>query len=215
MNHNRYGQDKRLLNFPIHSCHLGQIWKSHRPVLLSCGHIGRPICRQSDSSIARQRRSNPVPSSSQREQLLYHPAHSGTLRRMLFALGSHIPKTIWRRKLPLLKFFIEGWLRKSATMMLSWEIGIRTGWEKSLGSKGKHLESLLTPNVWNESKRTYVDSDYDNLWDSLFLFHSIFKRSAELVAEKCSFRFPRETADRVLGFLEHVRTLPTDSERIY
>jgi hypothetical protein len=34
----------------------------------------------------------------------------------------------------------------------------------------------------------------DSLWESLFLFHRIFKRSAEFVAEKRGFRFPRETA---------------------
>jgi aminoglycoside 6-adenylyltransferase len=141
--------------------------------------------------------------------------YDGCCTGFFFALGSHIPKTIWRRKLPLLKFFIEACLRESVVMMLGWEIGIRTGWEKSLGSQGKHLENLLTPDVWNEYKRTYVDSDYDNLWESLFLFHSIFKRSAEFVAEKRGFRFPREMAAKVLAFLEHVRTLPTDAERIY
>ena len=141
--------------------------------------------------------------------------YDGCCTGFFFALGSHIPKTIWRRKLPLLKYYIEGWLRESVTMMLGWDIGIRTGWEKSLGSKGKHLEGLLTPDVWNEYKRTYVDSDYDNLRESLFLFHSIFKKSAEFVAEKCGFRFPRETADKVLAFFEHVETLPIDSERIY
>lgn len=141
--------------------------------------------------------------------------YDGCCTGFFFALGSHIPKTIWRRKLPLLKFFIEACLRESVVMMLGWEIGIRTGWEKSLGSQGKHLESLLTPEVWHEYKKTYVDSDYDNLWESLFLFHSIFKRSAEFVAEKRGFRFPREMSDKVLTFLEHVRTLPTDAERIY
>ena len=141
--------------------------------------------------------------------------YDGCCTGFFFALGSHIPKTIWRRKLPLLKFYVEACLRETVVMMLGWEIGIRTGWEKSLGSKGKHLESHLTPDMWNEYKRTYVDSDYDNLWESLFLFHGIFKRSAELVAEKCGFAFPRQTANKVLAFLEYVRTLPTDSERIY
>ena len=100
-------------------------------------------------------------------------------------------------------------------MMLSWEIGIRTGWEKSVGSKGKHLESFLSPDLWNEYKRTYVDSDYDNLWESLFLFHSIFRKTAEFVAEKCGFRFPQETSEKVLAFLEHVRKLPPDAQSIY
>ena len=123
--------------------------------------------------------------------------------------------TIWRRKLPLLKHLIEGWLREPVVMMLGWEIGIRTGREKSLGSQGKYLDSHLAPNVWNDYRKTYVDFDYDNLWESLFLFHRIFKRSAEFVAAECNFRFPEEAEMKVLAFLEHVRLLPPDAERIY
>ncbi len=141
--------------------------------------------------------------------------YDGCCTAFLFALGSHIPKTIWRRKLPLLKFYIEAWLREPVIMMLEWEIGIRTGWTKSLGTKAKHLESYLPPDAWNEYRKTYVDSDYDNLWESLLLFHRIFRSSAEFVAEKRGFRFPHEKAARVLAFMKHVRTLPTDAERIY
>ena len=141
--------------------------------------------------------------------------YDGCCTACLFALGSHIPKTIWRKKLPLLKFYIEAWLRQPVVMMLEWEIGIRTGWRKSLGSKAKNLENYLAPDVWNEYRRTYVDSDYDNLWESLFLFYRIFRSSAEFVAEKHGFHFPREKAAKVLAFMEHVRALPADAERIY
>ena len=141
--------------------------------------------------------------------------YDGCCTGFFFTLGSHIPKTIWRRELPLLKFYIEACLRESLVMMLEWEIGIRTGWEKSLGSKGKNLESHLAPDVWNEYKKTFVDSDYDKLWESLFLFHNIFKKSAEFVAEKREFRFPEEKAANVLAFLDHLRTLPADAEQIY
>ncbi|MDP7144549.1 MAG: aminoglycoside 6-adenylyltransferase [Pseudomonadales bacterium] len=141
--------------------------------------------------------------------------YDGCCTGFFFALGSHIPKTIWRKNLPLLKFHTEAWLRESVVMMLGWEIGIRTGWEKSLGSKGKYLERHLAPDVWNEYKSTYVDSDYDRLWESLFLFYRIFKKSAEFVAERRGFYFPQEKAANVLAFLEHVRTLPADARRIY
>jgi len=141
--------------------------------------------------------------------------YDGCCTGFFFALGSHIPKTIWRKNLPLLKFHIEAWLRESVLMMLGWEIGIRTGWEKSLGSKSKYLEKHLAPDLWNEYKRTYVDSDYDKLWESLFLFYRIFTKSAEFVAEKRGYQFPQQKAAKVLAFLEHVRTLPADAKRIY
>ncbi len=59
--------------------------------------------------------------------------YKGCCEAFFFALGSHIPKTIWRKNLPLLKFYIESWLREPLTMMLGWEIGIKTGFDKSIG----------------------------------------------------------------------------------
>ena len=100
-------------------------------------------------------------------------------------------------------------------MMLGWEIGIRTGWERSVGSKGNNLEALLSPEVWREYKRTYVGSDFGDLWESLFLFYGIFTRSAEFVAAERGYSFPQEKAAKVWAFLEHVRALPADAERIY
>lgn len=140
--------------------------------------------------------------------------YDGCCTGFFFALGSHIPKTIWRRKLPLLKSYIE-WLRESVVMMLGWEIGLRSGWNNSLGSKGKNLEDLLLMDVWKEYKRTYVGNDYDEIWDSLFLFYSIFERSAKFVAEKCGFTFQQNRAEKVLSFMKHVRALPSDAQRIY
>jgi aminoglycoside 6-adenylyltransferase len=159
-----------------------------------------------------------LPPPNERSYFITHPTaelYESCCTGFFFALGSHIPKTIWRRNLPLLKFYIEDWLREVVLMMLSWEIGIRTGWETSVGSKGKNLESLLPPDVWREYKKTYVGSDYDDLWESLFLFYSIFSRSAEFVAAERGYRFPQEKAAKVRAFLEHVRTLPADAERIY
>jgi aminoglycoside 6-adenylyltransferase len=141
--------------------------------------------------------------------------YDGCCTGFYFALGSHIPKTIWRKKLPLLKFFIEAWLRQTIVMMLEWEIGIRTGWDKSIGYKGKYLECFLDPEVWIDYKNTYVGSDYHDLWESLFLFQKIFKRSASFVAETFGFQFPQDVSDKVNTFLKHVRTLPEDAETIY
>lgn len=159
-----------------------------------------------------------LPPPNETSYLITQPTkelYDGCCAAFFFALGSHIPKTLWRRQLPLVKYYIEGWLREPMTMMLGWEIGIRTGWEKSLGFKGKHLESLLTPELWNEYKMTYVDCDYDSLWESMFLFLAIFERSAQLVAETFGFHFPKETAAKVTSYLEHVRTLPANAKQIY
>lgn len=159
-----------------------------------------------------------LPSPSERSYVPTQPTadmYDGCCTGFFFALGSHIPKTLWRMQLPLLKFYIEGWLRETVLMMFSWEIGIRTGWERSLGSKGKFLEAMLEPDVWAEYKKTYVGDDYQDIWESLFLFHNIFTRSAELVAEEFGFQFPNDQASKVVAFLHHVRRLPADASNIY
>lgn len=139
----------------------------------------------------------------------------GCCDAFLFAIASHIPKTIWRKQLPLLKFYIEGWLREPVLLMLSWEIGIKTGFNKSIGPKGKHLQKYIEKEKWEQYLKTYVDSDYERIWDSVFIFHDFFMQSAAFVAEKCDFNLPREKFSNVLSFLNHVRNLSENAKSIY
>lgn len=132
-----------------------------------------------------------------------------------FAIGSHIPKAIWREQLPLLKSYIEGWLRVPVHLMLSWEIGIKTGFDKSIGANEKYLQRFLEAEKWEQYSQTYVDSDYENIWDSIFLFYNIFTQTAAFVANEYNFIYPEEHAKKVLSFLNHVRNLSKNAERIY
>lgn len=159
-----------------------------------------------------------LPAASEKSYFIAKPTEDlfdGCCSAFFFALGSHIPKTIWRKQLPLLKFYIEGWLRKPVRLMLSWEIGIKIGFNKSIGAKGKYLQRFLEPEKWKMYLKTYVDSDFENIWDSLFLFYEIFMESARLVAKEYHYIFPEDEAARVLSFLDHVRNLSDNAESIY
>ena len=133
----------------------------------------------------------------------------------IFGLGSHIPKTIWRKELPLLKLLIDVVLRKPLIQMLEWYIGIKTNYKCSIGKGGKHLKKLLEPEIWNDFKKTYVDHRYDNLWGSLFLFNKLFKKIAKYVGQTYDFKFPEKKSERALEFLTHVKRLPQNSELIF
>ncbi|WP_202708869.1 aminoglycoside 6-adenylyltransferase [Sporosalibacterium faouarense] len=133
----------------------------------------------------------------------------------IWGLGSHIPKTIWRKELPLLKTLIDIVLRQPLIQMFKWSIGIKTNYKCSIGKGGKHLENLLEPELWNEYKNTYVDYEYDNIWESLFVFYELFVKTARYVGETYDFKFPEEECERALEFLKHVRGLPKDAESIF
>lgn len=141
--------------------------------------------------------------------------YSGCCTAFFYAIGSHIPKTIWRKKIPLLKFFIEGWLREPVHLMLFWEVGIKTGFEKSIGAKGKFLQNYLDTEKWDIYLTTYVDHDINRIWDSLFTFYEIFIETAKVVANEFNYIYPEETSLKVLSFLEHIRDLPENAKRIY
>ena len=115
----------------------------------------------------------------------------------LFDLGLHIPKTIWRKELPLLKYYIEVVLRKPLVLMLGWEVGIREGFEKSAGKEGKFLRKYLDPRIWDEFELTFTDSNYSNIWELLFLFYTMLCRSSVFVAKRYGFCFPQGEEVRV------------------
>ena len=133
----------------------------------------------------------------------------------LFGLSSHVPKTIWRRQLPLLKFYVQAVLRKPLLIMIGWYVQVKCGPDALIGKEGKDLQKYLEPDEWLEFERTCAGSDYDQLWDSLFAFHRLFRSAAESVAREHGFHFPAEQAEAATAFLEHVRTLPPDASTIY
>jgi len=133
----------------------------------------------------------------------------------IFGLGSHIPKTIWRKELTLLKVYIDVVLRKPLIKMLELYIGIKTGFKKTIGKEGKYLQKYLEPDVWKEFEQTYTDSNYDNIWNSLFVFYKLFNKTAKSVGQEYGFQFPEEAGKRALEFLKHIKQLPEDAKTIY
>lgn len=159
-----------------------------------------------------------IPPANESSYFIQEPTEEkyiGCCNAFFFAISSHIPKSIWRKQLPLVKSYLEGWLRVPVQLMLSWEIGNKTGFDKSLGAGGKYLEEYLEPNKWDKYLSTYVGSDYDDIWDSIFVFYDLFVESAGYIANEYNFSFPKDNAQSVFSFLKHVRQLPNDADTIY
>ncbi len=158
-----------------------------------------------------------LPNPSERSYFITEPTqqwYDDCCNTFCFTLGSHIPKTLWRRKLPLLKCHIER-LREDLVLMLGWYIGVTKGFERSLGSEGKNLQQHLEPEDWREFERTYAGSAYDDIWASLLATQRLFVRTAQSVGNHYGYRFPEEDTERAFAFLKHVRKLPPDAQSIY
>ena len=132
-----------------------------------------------------------------------------------FGLGSHVPKTLWRRDLPLLHRYMDVVLRRPLVMMLGWEAGFECDFRISVGKAGGRLKEHLSGDDWEMFMRTYPDSNFENIWESLKVFYTMFMGSGERVAGHCGYDFPREDGERAWAFLQHVHNLPGDAERIF
>ena len=158
-----------------------------------------------------------LPGPSERSFFITKPTqkwYADCCNTFCFSLGSHVPKALWRRKLPLLKCHIDR-LRQDLVLMLGWYIGVTKGFERSLGSEGKDLEEHLESEDWQGFQRTWAGSDYDDITESLRAIHRLFVRTAQTVANEYGYRFPVEKAESALAFLMHVSKLPRDAQSIF
>jgi len=132
-----------------------------------------------------------------------------------WGLGAHIPKSIWREDLILAKQMIEIVLRKPLLKILEWYVGINSDFEVSFGKGGKNLKQYLDVEDWKELEKTYSDSNYENIWNSLFSLHILFKKFGIKVGKKLNYNFPVEDSEKALNILRTVKDLSKNAKSIY
>lgn len=120
----------------------------------------------------------------------------------------YVAKGLWRRELPYAKYMLERPVRDMLMKMLSWHIGIRTGFSKNPGKFGKYYEEYLEPELWAEFVKTYPDADFENIWRALFVMCELFRKTAIGVAEHFGYSYPYNDDERVTAYLRHIKILP-------
>lgn len=127
----------------------------------------------------------------------------------------NVAKGIWRDELPYAKLMFEYTSRASLDEMVSWWIGTKYNFQVSTGKMGKYFKKYLPESYWGMYKGTYSNSDYDDLWDSIFVTCELFRVLSKDVAEYFSFTYPVEDDVNMMQYLKHVRNLPVDAKEIY
>jgi aminoglycoside 6-adenylyltransferase len=127
----------------------------------------------------------------------------------------YVAKGLWRKEIIYAKYVLDQFLREELMKMITWYIGVQTGFSKNPGKFGKHLSNYLEPELWDMLLKTYSDASYDHTWEALDMMCSLFRRTAIQVAEVFGFDYPYGDDERVSAHLKHVRTLPKDANEIY
>ena len=53
--------------------------------------------------------------------------------------------------------------------MISWKVGIETGFKLSVGKNYKFIERYISEDLWEKLLSTYRMDSYENIWEALFL----------------------------------------------
>jgi aminoglycoside 6-adenylyltransferase len=130
-----------------------------------------------------------------------------TLVEEFFHESTYVAKHLWRGDLMPLKYNLDQAMKQvNLRRVLEWRIEIDHHWSVKPGAYGKGLKKLLKPSIWKELERTYVGSMLEDNWDALFRTISLFRKIAKEVAGFLEFRYPDELDQRVVRYLQQVRT---------
>ena len=91
-------------------------------------------------------------------------------------------------------------LRFELLRMMSWKVGIETGFTLSVGKNYKFLDKYIPEDLWNRLLSTYRMDSYENVWKSLFICHQLFREVSKEVAELLGFDYP-EYDKKVIGYV--------------
>ena len=127
----------------------------------------------------------------------------------------YVAKGLWRSEIIYARHMLGHVIREQLMKMLTWYIGVQTGWKQGPGKFGKHLQKYLEPELWSMLEQTYAGGSDESTWDSLLSMCELFRITANSVAQHCGLNYPVDDDAKVSAHLKHVRALPRDATEIY
>ncbi len=129
-------------------------------------------------------------------------------------LMNNVAKGLWRKEIPYVIDMLERYVRPQLVAMLSWYIGIQTGFSCSVGKSGKYLQRLLPPECWERFVQTYSAAVIPQIWRAVFAMCDLFEETALLVANALSLCYNQEEGSNSRFFLENAYCLPQNAEDV-
>ncbi|MBM7716220.1 hypothetical protein JOC94_003240 [Bacillus thermophilus] len=127
----------------------------------------------------------------------------------------NVAKGIWRDELPYAKHMFEYTIRESLDKMVTWWIGTQEDFQVSTGKFGTYFKIYLPESYWEMYQKTYADSEYTNMWESIFVTCELFRILSKDVAKHFQFTYPMNDDRNMIQYLKHVRDLPSDAKEIF
>ncbi|MGV8026007.1 MAG: aminoglycoside 6-adenylyltransferase [Anaerolineaceae bacterium] len=120
-------------------------------------------------------------------------------------MSTYVAKGLWRGEITYAKFMLDEIMRTQLMKLLTWYIGMQTGFRCNPGKQGKYFQQYLSAKEWEMLLQTYADVDHEHNWAALFSMAEIFRSIALQVAEHFALEYPDEEYVPVLKYLKEIK----------
>lgn len=126
----------------------------------------------------------------------------------------NVAKGIARNELPYSMMMFHNVVREELHDMMAWYIGTTTDFSVSVGKMGKYFKRYLPTEIYQQYLLTYSDSDYNNMWDAIFIACDIFSLLAIQVADYCSYYYNMQDEENMRFYLNNVKNNALEEKAI-
>ena len=130
-------------------------------------------------------------------------------------VAPYCEKGLWRNEILYTISVMNECVRQELMTMISWQVGIETGFKKSIGKANKYLKKYVSDELWNRLMITFNMSDYESAWNGLITACELFSEVATKVGQELNYEYDNDESMRSFEYIKHIKQLPQDAEGIY
>lgn len=119
----------------------------------------------------------------------------------------YVAKGIYRNELSYVKFFLDSNMRGEFHKIIEWYIGQKTNYSVSSGKYGRYFKLFLDNKQYDMFCKTYVNYDYKNIWEAMFIMCDLFRDFSMDIAKYNNFNYPERDDENMISYLKNVQLM--------
>ena len=105
-------------------------------------------------------------------------------------VSTYVVKGLCRKEILYAIDHLNQIVRHELLRMISWKVGIETGFSLSVGKNSKYITKYIDEDLWNRLLSTYRMDSYENVWEALLICHELFREVSKEVSDILGFIYP-------------------------
>lgn len=118
---------------------------------------------------------------------------------------NNVAKGIARDELPYVMNMFNVCVRDMLNKMTEWYIGMHYDFKVSAGKSGKYFKEYLPGKLYNMYCETYSDSNYENIWKSVFNACELFRTMANEIVEEFGYTYNKAEDSNMTSYMLKVK----------